>query len=295
MSVLLNKNSKIVVQGATGGMGSTHTKLMLDYGTKVVAGVTPGKGGTDVHGVPVYNTVSEAVDKTGADVSVLFVPPLLAKDAAYEAIESGIKLLIVITEGIPPLDEVKIQDRARERGVTVVGPNCPGVITPGECLVGIHPGSIYKPGRVGMVSRSGTLTYEVALSLTNAGLGQSTCVGIGGDPVPGLGFVDVLKLFEADKDTDVICLMGEIGGTAEESAAELIASGAIKKPVVAYIAGRTAPEGKRMGHAGAIISGDKGTVESKEKAFAKAKVPVAKLPSEMVELVKKALGAKVAA
>lgn len=286
MSILLNKNSKIVVQGATGGMGSTHTKLMLNYGTKVVAGVTPGKGGTEIHGIPVYNTVAEAVDKAGADVSVIFVPPLLAKDAAYEAIESGVRLVIVITEGIPPLDEVKIQDRARARGVLVVGPNCPGVITPGECLVGIHPGSIYKAGRVGMVSRSGTLTYEVALSLTNAGLGQSTCVGIGGDPVPGLGFVEVLKMFEEDKDTDIICLMGEIGGTAEENAAELIASGAITKPVVAYIAGRTAPEGKRMGHAGAIISGDKGTVQSKEKAFAKAGVPVAKLPSEMVELVK---------
>jgi succinyl-CoA synthetase alpha subunit len=293
MSILLNKNSKVVVQGATGGMGSTHAKLMLDYGTKVVAGVTPGKAGSNVHGIPVYDTVFEAVEKTGADVSVIFVPALLAKDAAFEAIEAGIKLLIIITEGIPPLDEVKIQDRARERGVLVVGPNCPGVITPGESLVGIHPGSVYKPGRVGMVSRSGTLTYEVALSLSNAGLGQSTCVGIGGDPVPGLSFSDVLLLFEKDKDTDVICLMGEIGGTAEESAAELIGSGAITKPVVAYIAGRTAPEGKRMGHAGAIISGDKGTVESKEKAFNKAGVPVAKLPSEMVELVKSKL--KVAA
>ncbi len=293
MSILLNKNSKVVVQGATGGMGSTHTKLMLDYGTKVVAGVTPGKGGTDVHGVPIYDTVSEAVAKTSAEVSVIFVPALLCKDAAYEAIDAGIKLLIVITEGIPPLDEVKIQDRARERGVLVVGPNCPGVITPGECLVGIHPGSVYKPGRIGMVSRSGTLTYEVALSLTNAGLGQSTCVGIGGDPVPGLGFVEVLRMFQNDPDTDVICLMGEIGGTAEENAAELIASGEITKPVVAYIAGRTAPEGKRMGHAGAIISGDKGTAESKEKAFAKAGVPVAKLLSEMVDLVKQKLPAGV--
>jgi succinyl-CoA synthetase alpha subunit len=286
MSILLNKDSKIIVQGATGGMGSTHTKLMLNYGTKIVAGVTPGKAGTDIHGVPVYNTVAEAIDKTGADVSVIFVPPLLAKDAAFEAIDCKIRLLIIITEGIPPLDEVKIQERAKNAGVLVIGPNCPGVVTPGESLVGIHPGSIYKPGRVGMVSRSGTLTYEVALSLSNAGLGQSTCVGIGGDPVPGLGFVEVLKMFQEDPDTDIICLMGEIGGTAEENAAELIESGAITKPVVAYIAGRTAPEGKRMGHAGAIISGDKGTAESKEKAFAKAGVPVAKLPSEMVELVK---------
>ncbi|MDJ0625487.1 MAG: succinate--CoA ligase subunit alpha [Candidatus Caenarcaniphilales bacterium] len=295
MSVLLNKDSKIIVQGATGGMGSTHTQLMLNYGTKVVAGVTPGKGGAEVHGVPVYNTVVEAIDKTGADVSVLFVPPLLCKDAALEAICSGgIRLLIIITEGIPPLDEVKIQEAAKQAGVLVVGPNCPGVITPGECLVGIHPGSVYKPGRIGMVSRSGTLTYEVALSLTNADLGQSTCVGIGGDPVPGLGFVETLKLFENDPETDLICLMGEIGGTAEESAAELIESGEITKPVIAYIAGRTAPEGKRMGHAGAIISGDKGTVESKEKAFTKAGVKVAKLPSEMVELVKQELS-KVAA
>jgi succinyl-CoA synthetase alpha subunit len=295
MSILLNKNSKVIVQGATGGMGSTHTKLMLAYGTKIVAGVTPGKAGTEVHGVPVYNTVAEAVSKTGADVSVVFVPPYLAKDAAYEAIEAKIRLLIIITEGIPPHDEVKIQDRARAAGVLVIGPNCPGVVTPGESLVGIHPGAIYKQGRIGMVSRSGTLTYEVALSLSNAGLGQSTCVGIGGDPVPGLGFADVLKMFQADPDTDAICLMGEIGGIAEETAAELIESGVITKPVVAYIAGRTAPEGKRMGHAGAIISGDKGTAESKEKAFAKAGVPVAKLPSEMVELIKKVIKDKVAA
>ena len=294
MSILLDKNSKVVVQGITGGMGATHTKLMLDYGTKVVAGVTPGKAGTDIHSVPVFNTVAEAVDKTGADVSVIFVPALLAKDAAFEAIECNIRLLIIITEGIPPNDEVKIQEKARQAGVLVIGPNCPGVITPGESLVGIHPGSVYKAGRIGMVSRSGTLTYEVALGLTNAGLGQSTCVGIGGDPVPGLGFVEVLQLFEKDPATDIICLMGEIGGIAEESAAELIESGAIKKPVIAYIAGRTAPEGKRMGHAGAIVSGDKGTAESKEKAFAKAGVPVAKLPSEMIDLVKKVLKVSVA-
>ncbi len=294
MSILLNKDSKIIVQGATGGMGSTHTKLMLDYGTKVVAGVTPNKGGSEIHGVPIYNTVTEALEKTGANVSVIFVPPLLAKDAAYEAIAAKIPLLIIITEGIPPQDEVKIQAKAKEAGVLVVGPNCPGVITPGECLVGIHPGSVYKAGNIGMVSRSGTLTYEVALSLTNAGLGQSTCVGIGGDPVPGLGFVEVLKMFEADPATTAICLMGEIGGTAEENAAELIGSGEITKPVIAYIAGRTAPEGKRMGHAGAIISGDKGTGESKEKAFAAAGVPVAKIPSEMIDLIKIALKEKVA-
>ncbi|MDX1917677.1 MAG: succinate--CoA ligase subunit alpha [Candidatus Caenarcaniphilales bacterium] len=292
MSVLVDKNSKVIVQGATGGMGSTHLKLMLDYGTKVVAGVTPGKGGQEIHGVPVYNTIAEAVALTGADIVVSFVPALLSKDAAYESIEAGIKLLVIITEGIPPLDEVKLQRKAREAGVIVVGPNCPGVITPGQCLVGIHPGSAYKPGKVGIISRSGTLTYEVALGLSNEGIGQSTSIGIGGDPVNGVGFSECLKLFQDDPDTDIICLIGEIGGTAEETAAELIESGAITKPVVAYIAGRTAPEGKRMGHAGAIISGDKGTAESKEKAFQKAGVPVAKLPAEMVAMVKEKVTVK---
>lgn len=292
MSILVNKDTKVIVQGATGSMGATHTKLMLDYGTQVVAGVTPGKGGMEVHGKPVYNTVAEAVDKTGAETSVLFVPPLLCKEAVYEAIDAGCKLIIVITEGIPPQDEVLLQAKARQAGVTVCGPNCPGIITPDECLIGIHPGSVYKKGRVGIVSRSGTLTYEIALALTNEGIGQSTSVGIGGDPVPGMGFVEVLKEFQNDPETDMICLLGEIGGTAEENAAELIASGVITKPVIAYIAGRTAPEGKRMGHAGAIISGDKGTGESKEAAFKKAGVPVGMTPSEVVKHVKELLAVK---
>lgn len=292
MSILIDKNTKVIVQGATGSMGATHTELMLKYGTQIVAGVTPGKGGMSVHGVPVYNTVFEAVDKTGATTSVIFVPPLLAKEAAFEAIDAGCEIIMVITEGIPPQDEVELQAKARQAGVIVVGPNCPGVITPGECLIGIHPGSVYKPGRVGIVSRSGTLTYEIALALTNKEIGQSTSVGIGGDPVPGLGFVEVLKMFQEDPNTDIICLLGEIGGTAEENAAELIASGAITKPVVAYIAGRTAPEGKRMGHAGAIISGNKGTGDSKEQAFNAAGVPVAKTPSEVVKYVEEKLAIK---
>lgn len=287
MSILINKETKVIVQGITGSMGSTHTKLMLDYGTKIVAGVTPGKGGTEVHGVPVYNSMFEAVDKTGAKTSIVFVPPLLAKEACYEAMDAGCQLLVVLAEGIPPKDEVELQAAARRKGVTVVGPNCPGLITPGECLVGIHPTSVYLPGRVGIVSRSGTLTYEIANALTCAKIGQSTSVGIGGDPIPGLGFLESLKLFEADPNTDVICLLGEIGGNAEERAAELIGTGAIKKPVVAYIAGRTAPEGKRMGHAGAIISGgNKGTGDSKEAAFKKVGVPVAKTPTEVVGYVK---------
>jgi succinyl-CoA synthetase alpha subunit len=286
MSVLINKDTKVVVQGITGGMGKTHTKLMLDYGTKVVAGVTPGKGGQEVHGVKVYNTVLEAKEKTGATVSCIFVPGSLTLDAAYEAFDAGMELVIIITEGVPPHDEVKIIREAKNRGIKVVGPNCPGVISPGKCQIGIHPGIIYKEGKVGMVSRSGTLTYEVALALSNAGIGQSTCIGIGGDPVIGLGFIDCLKLFNDDPETEAIVLMGEIGGAAEEEAAEYIKKN-VKKPVVAYIAGRTAPEGKRMGHAGAIISGNKGTAESKLKAFKDANVEVADLPSQVVDLVKK--------
>ncbi len=293
MAILVNDKTKVLVQGATGSMGATHTKLMREYGTQVVAGVTPGKGGTDLDGLPVYDSVQEAVAKTGANASVIFVPPYFAKDAAFEAFEAGLKLVVIITEGIPPLDEIKIQDRARAHGVLVVGPNCPGVITPGQALLGIHPGSVYKPGNVGIVSRSGTLTYEIALGLTEAGIGQSTSVGIGGDPVPGLSFCEVLELFQEDPKTEIICLIGEIGGTAEEKAAELIASGKITKPVIAYIAGRTAPEGKRMGHAGAIIAGGKGTAQSKQEAFNQAKVPVAELPSEMIAMVKAKLGAKV--
>ena len=286
MAVLINKETKVIVQGITGNMGKTHTALMLKYGTKIVAGVTPGKKGQEVSGVKVYDTVAEAKEKTGATVSCIFVPPFGALDAAYEAFDAGMELVVIITEGIPPHDEVKIIQRACELNIKVIGPNCPGIITPGECLIGIHPGIIYKPGKVGMISRSGTLTYEVALALSNAGIGQSTCIGIGGDPVIGLGFIECLKLFNNDPATEAIVLMGEIGGTAEEEAAELIKK-EIKKPVVAYIAGRTAPPGKRMGHAGAIISGGKGTADSKVKAFKEAKVEVAEIPSQVVDLIKK--------
>ncbi|MBI3590324.1 MAG: succinate--CoA ligase subunit alpha [Candidatus Melainabacteria bacterium] len=288
MTVLINKETKIIVQGITGNMGKTHSTHMIKYGTKIVAGVTPGKKGQEISGVKVYDTVLEAKEKTGATVSCIFVPAYHVLDAAYEAFDAGMELVVIITEGIPPHDEVKIIRHATELGVKVIGPNCPGIITPGECLIGIHPGIIYKPGKVGMISRSGTLTYEIALALTNAGIGQSTCIGIGGDPVIGLGFIECLKLFNADKDTEAIVLIGEIGGTAEEEAAELIKR-EIKKPVVAYIAGRTAPPGKRMGHAGAIISGGKGTAESKVKAFKDANVEVADIPSQVVDLIKKAL------
>lgn len=288
MSVLVNKETKLIVQGITGGMGKTHTELMKKYGTQIVAGVTPGKKGQSIHGIKVYDTVKEAKDETGANASCIFVPPYLVLDAAYEAFDAGLDLVVIITEGIPPHDEEKIIRRATQLGVKVIGPNCPGIISPGECLIGIHPGIIYKPGKVGMVSRSGTLTYEVALALTNAGIGQSTCIGIGGDPVIGLGFIDCLKLFNDDKDTEAIVLMGEIGGTAEERAAEFIKK-EIKKPVVAYIAGRTAPPGKRMGHAGAIISGGKGTADSKVAAFKDANVKVADVPHQVVDLIKEVL------
>jgi len=288
MAVLINNQTKIIVQGITGNMGKTHTNLMLKYGTKIVAGVTPGKGGQEVHGVKVYDTVSEAKEKTGATVSCIFVPGYFALDAAYEAFDAGMELVVIITEGIPLHDEVKIIRKASELKIKVIGPNCPGIITPGECLIGIHPGIIYKPGKVGMISRSGTLTYEIALALSNVNIGQSTCIGIGGDPVIGLGFKECLKLFNDDPKTEAIVLMGEIGGTAEEEAAELIKK-EIKKPVVAYIAGRTAPPGKRMGHAGAIITGNKGTAESKIIAFNEANVKTAEIPSQVVTLVQDAI------
>jgi succinyl-CoA synthetase alpha subunit len=285
MSVLINKNTKVIVQGITGGMGRTHTALMKKYGTNIVGGVTPGKGGTEQDGVPVFDSVSEAVAKTGANCSVIFVPPYLCLDAALEAIDAGLPLISVITEGLPPQDAVKLHAAAKLKGTLVNGPNCPGIITPGECLIGIHPGSIYMPGRVGLISRSGTLTYEIGLGLKQSGIGISTAVGIGGDPIIGIDQIVSLDLFEKDKDTDLIILVGEIGGTAEEDAADYIKAN-IKKPVIGYIAGRTAPAGKRMGHAGAIISGNKGTAESKTKAFTNAGVRVAMTPSEIVELVK---------
>ncbi|MDD9899307.1 MAG: succinate--CoA ligase subunit alpha [Candidatus Melainabacteria bacterium] len=285
MSVLINKDTKVVVQGITGGMGKTHTALMKAYGTNIVAGVTPGKGGQEVDGIPVFDSVAEAIEKTGANCSVIFVPPYLCLDAALEAIDAGVPLISVITEGLPPQDAVKLHAAAEEKGTLVNGPNCPGIITPGECLIGIHPGSIYMPGRVGLISRSGTLTYEIGLGLKQSDIGLSTAVGIGGDPIIGIDQKISLKLFEEDPETDLIILVGEIGGTAEEEAAEYIKEN-IKKPVIGYIAGRTAPPGKRMGHAGAIISGGKGTAESKTKAFEEAGVQVAKTPSEIIDLVK---------
>lgn len=269
-------------------MGSTHTSRMIEYGTKVVAGVTPGRGGETIHGTPVYDTVEEAVNITGAPCSVVFVPPYLALDAACEAINAGIKLLCIITEGIPPQDTAKIAAMAKSYGTSLIGPNCPGIITPGQCMIGILPGNIFQPGSVGMISRSGTLTYEIALTLSEAGHGQFTCVGIGGDPIKGAGYPDLLQAFANDSDTDVIVLIGEIGGTAEEEAAVFIKSN-IKKPVVAYIAGQTAPAGKRMGHAGAIISGGKGTAADKVKALEDAGVAVAFTPAEVSSSVRDAL------
>ncbi len=285
--ILVDKNTKVVVQGATGKMGSTHTKRMLDYGTKIVAGVTPGKGGSKVHNVPVYDSVKEAVDETGATCSVIFVPPYFVLDAGYEALDAGIDLIVLITEGVPPQDTAKLVAAVKEKGAKLVGPNCPGVITPGQSLLGILPGNIFKSGPVGMISRSGTLTYEIALALTEAGLGQSTCVGIGGDPVKGMGYKELLAMFNKDKETEIIVMIGEIGGTAEEEAAEFIKEN-VSKPVVGFIAGVTAPPGKRMGHAGAIISGGKGTADSKIKAFEENGMLVAMTPQEVAAMVAKA-------
>lgn len=282
--ILVDEKTKVIVQGITGKMGGAHAQRMLAYGTKVVGGVTPGKAGEKVKTIPVFDTVKEAVDETQADCSVIFVPPYLALDAGCEAVEAGIKLVVVITEGLPPQDTIKLVHYVKEKGAQLLGPNCPGIISPGACLVGILPGSIFKSGKVGMVSRSGTLTYEIALALSEAGLGQSTCVGIGGDPVKGLDYQTVLRLFENDPETEVIVLIGEIGGSAEEEAAAFIKE-KCKKPVVAYIAGQTAPPGKRMGHAGAIVTGGKGTAQSKIDAFAAAQVKVALTPSQVAKFV----------
>lgn len=285
--ILIDKNTKVMVQGATGKMGSGHTRRMLDYGTNIVCGVTPGKGGEQIYGLPVYDSVVEAVEATGATCSVIFVPPYLALDAAMEAVEAGVELIVLITEGIPPQDTAKLVAAVKRRGVLLVGPNCPGIISPGQSLVGILPGSIFKSGPVGMISKSGTLTYEIALALSDAGHGQSTCVGVGGDPVKGMGYKELLKMFDEDKDTEVIVLIGEIGGTAEEEAAEFIKEN-ISKPVVGFIAGVTAPPGKRMGHAGAIISGGKGTADSKIKALKDNGCRVATTPTEVAEMVAEA-------
>ncbi len=280
MSIWVNKETKVLVQGFTGKNGTLHAEQCLAYGTKIVGGVTPGKGGTIHLGLPVFNTMNEAVSITGADVSIIFVPAPFVLDSAIEAIDSGIKLLIIITEGVPVLDMVKIKHYAEEKNVRIIGPNCPGIITPGECKIGIMPGYIHKPGNIGVVSRSGTLTYEAVAQLTALGLGQSTCVGIGGDPIAGTVFIDVLKAFSQDSNTAAVVMIGEIGGTAEEEAAEYIKQN-FKKPVVCYVAGVTAPAGKRMGHAGAIISGGKGTAEEKFKAFESAGIAYTRSPAEI--------------
>ncbi len=287
MSILVGKNTKAIVQGITGSQGDFHTRLMLEYGTRIVAGVTPGRGGTAAHGIPVFDTIQEAVEKFKPNASISFVPAPFAKDAALEAIAAGLNPVIIITEGIPVKDEIQIMGIAKLKGTTIIGPNTPGIITPSQCKLGIMPGHIFKAGKVGLVSRSGTLTYEIAASLTNAGLGQSTCLGVGGDPVVGLSFVDVLELFRKDPATKAIAMIGEIGGNAEEMAAEYVRRTKYPKPIAAYIAGRAAPPGKRMGHAGAIITGKAGTAETKITALKRAGVKIAMKPGEIAKLLKR--------
>ena len=286
MSVFIDKHTKLVIQGITGRDGSVHAKQMMEYGTQVVAGVTPGKGGQRFEGtVPIFNTVMDAVQATGANTSVIYVPPPFAADAIMEAAAAGVSLVVCITEGVPVLDMTKVYPFVKERGVRLIGPNCPGLITPGESKVGIIPGRICTPGPVGVVSRSGTLTYEVVYQLTRAGIGQTTCVGIGGDPINGTNFIDCLAAFEKDPQTKAIAMMGEIGGTDEQEAAEYVKQH-MTKPVVGFIAGQTAPPGRRMGHAGAIISGSSGTAAEKLEAFAAAGMGIAKRPIDFVELIK---------
>lgn len=289
MSILIDENTKVICQGFTGSQGTQHSEQAIEYGTQMVGGVTPGKGGQSHLGLPVFNTVREAVDKTGADASVIYVPAPFCKDSVLEAANSGVSLIVCITEGIPTLDMLEIKVACDSLGVRLIGPNCPGVITPGKCKIGIMPGDIHLPGKVGIVSRSGTLTYEAVKQTTDLGFGQSSCVGIGGDPIPGSNFIDILELFEKDPQTEAIVMVGEIGGSAEEEAAEFIKSN-VSKPVVSYIAGVTAPEGKRMGHAGAIIAGGKGTAAEKFAALEAAGVTTVRSLAEIGNAIAKVTG-----
>ena len=288
MSILVNKETKVICQGITGTAGEFHTRGCLEYGTQMVGGVTPGKGGQTVEGLPVFDTCEEAVAETGATATMIFVPAAFTADAILEAADAGIGVIAAITEGVPVVDMIRVYETVKEKGVTLIGPNCPGLITPEQCKIGIMPGYIHQVGKVGIMSRSGTLTYEAVWQTSNRGLGQSTCVGLGGDPIVGTSFIDLLELYEADDDTEAILMIGEIGGSAEEEAAGYVKEH-VSKPVAAFIAGRTAPPGKRMGHAGAIISGGKGTASAKVEALEEAGIEVAQSPADMGDAVQRSL------